>query len=157
MKYRILIFITFIFCTSIFAQSDSIAVLDSNFFTKIESDTLGGKITIIQDTSIQKLVVLDIELNEKSNGVIEGYRIQLISLSGRTAREEMNYFKDKFITLYPEFDQDQIYTLYHPPFFKVRVGNYRDKFGALKFYKELVKHFPNAYLVKGPVEFPKLD
>ena len=69
----------------------------------------------------------------------------------------MENAKKKFIEMYPDFDQREIYTEYHPPFFKIRIGNYRDKFEAFKFYKTVQKDFPNAYLIKGKIEFPKVD
>lgn len=158
MKFSFLVFVFLYFsCHVLHAQTDAYTSRDTAFFEHFVADTLGGKVTITQDIAIENLVLKDIELNEKVNGIPGGYRIQIISLSGRNAREETSVAKEQFLDLYPDFDYQQIYTLYQPPFFKVRVGNYRNKFEALKFYKDVLKHFPNAYLVKSHIEYPPIE
>lgn len=154
------IFLLFVFILpsfSIVAQNGNEAAEELNIFTLLQQDKNGGEIVINQDSSITNLVLKDIELNSKVKGIADGFRIQIISVSGRNAREESTVAKEKFLSIYPDFDVQQIYTLYEPPFFKVRIGNYRDKFEALKFYKDILKYFPNAYMVSGQIEYPAVE
>jgi len=120
-------------------------------------DTSGpGKITIVQDSSIYRMMQTSKEINQHQNGIPNGYRIQIFSASGNQAREDAIKFKEDFLLLHPEFDEDEIYQLYQPPFFKLRVGDYRNESDALIVYKSLVKDYPDCYIVRSPVNFPRL-
>jgi hypothetical protein len=116
MKITFFLFCFIISFSHLFAQVAEIEE-DESVFTIIQKDTLGGNIIIIQDTAIRNLVLTDIELNDKKNGKIDGFRIQIVSLSGRNAREESEYAKKNFLSIYRDFNDEQIYTLYQPPFF----------------------------------------
>jgi len=153
--FLLLFFIPFFLSVS--AQNGNETTNETDIFTMLQEDKNGGNIIINQDSSITNLVLKDIELNSKVKGIPDGFRIQIISVSGRNAREESTQAKEKFLSIYPDFDYQQIYTLYEPPFFKVRVGNYRDKYEALKFYKDILKYFPNAYMVSGQIEYPAVE
>ncbi|RLD60442.1 MAG: hypothetical protein DRJ01_09655 [Bacteroidetes bacterium] len=129
---------------------------DFCFFNHIQkNDSQTGQINIYQSKSIETLVNKFISINKKQRG-IKGYRIQIFSASGQQAREEAKNVRTEFISNYPDFDYRLIYPLYQPPFFKIRVGDYRTKEEALKFYKQVVKKFPNSYIVKAIINYPKL-
>ena len=155
MKINVITLIILLITGNIYCQD--VQDFDKNVFDIIQENTNYGAIHISQDSSINNLILRDIEINSKIGGIKDGYRIQIISVSGKNAREESHLAKLQFMTLFPDFDPNQIYSLYQPPFFKVRVGNYRNKFEALKFYKMVMKDFPNAYLVKGQIEFPNIE
>ena len=129
---------------------------DISFFEYIQqNDSKTGQVNIYQSSSIKTLVNKFISINQKQRG-IKGYRIQIFSASEQQAREAANKKRSKFVSTYPDFDYRLIYPLYQPPFFKIRVGDYRTKEEALKFYKQVVKQFPNSYIVKAVINYPKL-
>ncbi len=127
-----------------------------NFFEYLQSnDSLTGHINIYQSQSIKSLINKIVAIHTKQRG-IAGYRIQIFSASGQKARNFANKTRSEFVSKYPNFDYNLIYPLYQPPFFKIRVGDYRTKDEALKFYKQVVNQFPNAYIVKAIINYPKL-
>ena len=137
----------------VIAQQD---YTDISFFEYIQqNDSQTGQINIYQSHSVESLVNKFIFIHSKQRG-IKGYRIQIFSASGQQARQSANKTRSRFISLYPDFDYNLIYPLYQPPFFKIRVGDYRTKEEALKFYKQVVIQFPNSYIVKSIIKYPKL-
>ncbi|MCK5823043.1 MAG: SPOR domain-containing protein [Bacteroidales bacterium] len=129
---------------------------DIPFFEYIQQKKIQtGQINIYQSESIKSLVNKFVYIHKKQRG-IKGYRIQIFSASGQQARNEAKIKRSEFVSTYPDFDYRLIYPLYQPPFFKIRVGDYRTKEEALKFYKQVVKQFPNSYIVKAIINYPKL-
>ncbi len=130
----------------------------NDFFYYLQNDNnVFGKVNIYQDTSIHFLINKHIRINEKQKGIPDGYRIQIFSGSGYNARNDANAAKEKLIEKFPDFPYNQIYSVYQPPFFKVRIGNYRNKHESLIIHKKLLREFPNSYLVKGRIKYPELD
>ena len=112
-----------------------------------------GKIYVYQDPRIDKLLQRHIANNEKKGG-INGYRIQIYFGSGHDARENANESKARFLSYFPE---TKAHILYQSPFYKVRIGDFRTKNEALKFYRRVQRRFPNAYIVPDIIEFPELE
>ncbi|NOZ46132.1 MAG: S49 family peptidase [Chlorobi bacterium] len=129
---------------------------NADIFELLDSNNNQGSIVIFQDSSIYNLMAKQQFINNKINGIQNGYRIQIFSASGYDARKKILSFKENFLDNYPEFDQNEVYQLYQPPFFKLRVGDYRNKNEAIIVYKKLVRDYPNCYIVKSAVNFPKL-
>lgn len=113
-----------------------------------------GRVMIDQDQSIDSLLTRHIIANRNYNG-FEGFRIQIFNGSGRTARDEANEAKAKFIS---EFQQIESYLRFEPPnYFKVRAGDYRTRRDAYNDFFVIKKEFPNAYIVPDRIKFPDLD
>ncbi|UCG26780.1 MAG: SPOR domain-containing protein [Bacteroidales bacterium] len=111
-----------------------------------------GRVQIYQDPRIDILLQRHIAYNRKKGG-INGFRIQIYFGSGHTARENANESKARFLSYFPE---TRAHILYQSPFYKVRVGDFRTKNEALKFYRDVQRRFPNAYIVPDIIEFPEL-
>ncbi|WP_439184937.1 SPOR domain-containing protein [Carboxylicivirga taeanensis] len=111
-----------------------------------------GVITIYDEDGIEELVNIQVEVNQRMDGV-DGYRIQLFSGSGPTGKRNALQVKSKFLNKFPECDVDVSFT---SPFWRVRVGNYRHKHEALPLLNDLRDLFPNCYIVKdGSVKMNK--
>lgn len=111
-----------------------------------------GQVTIHQEEGIDFLLQTQTEVNKRKGGV-DGYRIQLYSGSGPKGKRQALDVKSKFLE---EFPEGNISTTYNPPFWRVRVGNYRHKHEALPLLSELKELFPNCYVVKdGNVKMEK--
>ena len=107
-----------------------------------------GKVDIIQDRQINELLSKHIEINSKAS--IKGYRIKIHFGSDKTKAREV---KTKFIALFPNVPA---YEKYDQPNFNIRVGDFRSKLEAYKFFKEVQTEFPSAFLVQDYIEFPEL-
>ncbi len=155
-NFFLLLLIILIYNSTVVTAQQTYNNDDSSFFEYIQQNNpQTGQINIYQSQSIKFLVNKFISIHSKQRG-IKGYRIQIFSASGQQARESANKMRSQFISIYPDFDYNLIYPLYQPPFFKIRVGDYRTKEEALKFYKQVAIQFPNSYIVKSIIKYPKL-
>ena len=81
---------------------------------------------------------------------VEGYRIQIISLSGNNSRKNAQAVMDEFATNNPDMP---IYISYHEPNFRVRVGDYREKIDAARDLTVIKKNYPGSFIVKDQVRY----
>jgi SPOR domain len=114
-----------------------------------------SSIVIHKDPRIDLLVKKQIEVNEETTRnarrFVSGFRIQVINTSDRNAAIAA---KTKIYKLFPEL---KAYLLYQSPYFRLRVGNFKDQEEAEGYRKALSKEFPNSvFLVRDTVEV-KLD
>jgi hypothetical protein len=112
-----------------------------------------GNLEIRQDPRLDELLQRHINYNKKKGGM-NGYRIQIFFGSGRTARDDANETKAKFLSYFPDV---KAHILYQSPFYKVRIGDFRTKNETLKFYRKIQRRFPNAYIIPDIIEFPELE
>lgn len=139
---------------SAYAQAQTNDSVQVNVITTIEKQTPNkGKITIVQDAQITELVNRHVQINVDNESQIEGWRIQIYNSSGSESKKEALEIRNKFLAKYPDI---KAYTVYQPPFFKIRVGNFRTREEAFFYFKEIVKDFPISYLVQGKIDLPKL-
>ncbi|PKP10269.1 MAG: sporulation protein [Bacteroidetes bacterium HGW-Bacteroidetes-4] len=129
--------------------------LSHDIFSVLQDNSQGGKIQLFQDPELHVLVDRNIRINKKQG--VEGYRIQLFSSSGQDARDKANQMQQRFIELYPDFNYNQVYTEYAAPYFKLRVGDFRNKNEAYELYHSVRKKFPSSYIVKTRINYPKLE
>ena len=111
-----------------------------------------GSITLVQDERVGMLLERQALLNERKGG-IDGYRIQVFFNSGRQAREEALKVKAELLSEFPGLP---VYVVYHAPFYKVRVGDFRNKYEALGTFRQIRKKYFSAYIVKDVIPFPNL-
>ncbi len=119
---------------------------------RVEKITLGS-VTLVQDVRIHAIVDRQVTLNKRKGG-IDGYRIQVFFNSGRDAREEAIRIKAAFLSEHPNLP---VYIVYHSPFYKVRIGDFRSKYEALGVFRQIRKKYPTAYIVKDVIPFPDLE
>lgn len=131
------------------ASSKEIPVLQS----LQSADTSKGKIQLRGDSRINELVRRRAAASEAASG-IDGWRIQIYNSSGRVARDEANDERTRFLNKYSDL---KAYLIYQPPYFKIRVGDYRSRQEAYKMYKQIVKQFPVSYIVPDNINLPDLN
>lgn len=112
-----------------------------------------GKITIEEDPKITELVNAHIEINKANEGKINGWRVQIYNSSGTNSRTEAQNTRKAFLAKYPDVGA---YLIYQPPFFKIRVGDFRSKDEAYFFYKQILPEFPVSYLISDQINYPVL-
>ena len=113
-------------------------------YSQSTADT--GKIIFIKDKKITDLINKHIELNERAG--INGYRIKIHFGADKNKAKEV---KVKFISIYPGI---AAYEKYDQPNFNIRVGNFRTKSEAYRFFKQIQNEFPSAFIVQDEIEFP---
>jgi hypothetical protein len=110
-----------------------------------------SSIVIHKDPRVDLLIKKQTQINEattrEARRNIPGFRIQVINTSDRNAAISA---KTKIYQLYPEL---KAYLLYQAPYFRLRVGNFKDKDEAEDYKKSLTKEFPNSvFLVRDTIE-----
>jgi hypothetical protein len=102
--------------------------------------------TVIKDSRIDKL-----NTTYKNSYKLKGYRVQIYS---GNKRQPANQARSTFLRLYRE---KKAHMDYEQPYYKVRVGDFRTKLEALNFKNDLVKHFPNCFIVNDEVAIKELN
>ncbi|MFT5749660.1 MAG: hypothetical protein ACI93S_000921 [Ancylomarina sp.] len=126
---------------------------DVEFIDRLTQDSSGvGSVKITQDYRINDLLKIDRAENSYFPG-FQGYRIQIFSGGGR-AREKASSIREDLQELFPN---ERVYVKYKAPDFRVRIGNFRNKFEAMHLYKQCVKIYPYCYLVKDQINLVDLE
>jgi len=100
-----------------------------------------GMITINDKAGASELVERHIYFN-KEHGQLPGYRIQI--LSGNSLGD-VKTAKSAFLQVYDEYKANIIF---EAPNYKLRVGNYSNRFDANRDLQDILIEYPNAFIVK---------
>ena len=119
--------------------------------TNLADGNQGGQIEIIQPAQVEKLLKMQISNNQLQKG-IHGYRIQIFSQSGQTARQKSDEARMNFMRSFPELEA---YQDYNAPYWRIFVGDFRTKSEALREKKQIEKMFPRAFIVSEIINIPK--
>jgi hypothetical protein len=101
----------------------------------------GGGVKVVKDGRLDLLIKKQIYINTLAIRNQPGFRVQLISTNKRT---EANDIKAKVMQLYPDY---RTYLEYQPPYFKVRIGDFKSRDEATDFREKLSTNFPGAIFV----------
>jgi hypothetical protein len=110
-----------------------------------------GSVVVHKDPRIDLLVKKQIAINEEttrdSRRTANGFRILVINSNDRS---KVFAAKAKIYQNYPELKP---YLLYQPPFYKLKVGNFRTREEAEEYQRALSKDFPTGlYIVRDIIE-----
>ena len=111
---------------------------------------MAERLRIIQDPAIDTLVSRHILSNASKQGV-DGWRIQIYRGGHRTANEDSNKVRARFMEDYPEISTYR--TFDRPNWFKVKVGDFRTREEAALVYFDIVRKYPEAYLIRDVIAF----
>jgi hypothetical protein len=143
------------FTVCLWAQPNTTSLPDDIFTDLIKPDSLtGATIILLQDTSVPAIFERVKRINQKSG--VMGFRIQIYNGSGQDAREAINKLTLEFLAKFPDIDPAVIYQEYQAPFFKLRIGDFRTRNEAFQLYNQIKHYFPNCYIVKSRINYPKL-
>lgn len=117
-------------------------------------DSMPG-VQVLQDSAVARLLVAAMEGGEEWVE-ISGYRVQVYSSNQQqTAKAEALRLEDK---LKDQLSQT-VYVQYVPPFWKVRIGDFRTYDEAKNYKREVVALFPqlvgNTYIVRDQIKVLK--
>lgn len=149
MRTLFILFIIFIVTTFRF----NICLAQSQIFSLLNINHLGwGKFTLTSSINTDNIISKHIKLNQKAKG-FPGYRIQVFFASGTDAKNQANKLKTE---LRDSFSDYNVYVLYEEPFFKVKIGDFRNKIEAYKLFKQIQEYYPSAFIVEDLISFPNL-
>lgn len=110
-------------------------------------------VTVHQDSAIVRLINDKRDGTERKETKIQGYRVQVFS--SNNAKTAKNAAFDVERRLQDAGVQEPIYVQYNPPFWKVRVGDFRTQADAKLYKDELIKQLPqlvsDSYVVRDEI------
>jgi len=111
-----------------------------------------GNISVNSDPRIDELVKLHVAYN-KAFPFMSGYRIQIFMESGNEALNQAEKVKEVFNDKYKN---NNAYLIFVAPYYRVRVGDFRTRLEAEKFLQQIIRKYPNAWVIKDEINFPEL-
>lgn len=108
-----------------------------------------GTITIHDNAGANALVEKHIYFN-KTHSRLPGWRIQVLSTPQLS---EANREKAKLLQ---QMDDMRATVIFEAPNYKVRVGNYRNRFDANRDLQNIMLYYPNAFICKDLVDVKDL-
>lgn len=106
-------------------------------------------VMIDADPLLDSLIQAGIDAN-KAAPTIQGFRIQIYSNSDRKTATDI---RTKALQTLPE---SEVYLIYQQPYFRVRVGDFRNRFEAYSVYRKLLNEFESVLIVPDKINLPKL-
>lgn len=101
--------------------------------------------TVTQDAKIAELLYKYKDYNRKKE-FTEGYRIQIMYTD---VRDEV--YKSKG-TMYKEFSELASYVEYEPPYYKLRMGDFKTRLDATYFLQQIIPLYPGAFIVRDKIK-----
>lgn len=110
-----------------------------------------SSVTVQKDPRVDLLVNKQIEINEittrNSRRSAPGFRILVISSNNR------NKVIDAKAKVYREFPELKAYMMYQSPFFKLKLGNFKERSEAEEYLSDIQKIYPTGvYIVPDTIE-----
>ncbi len=87
-----------------------------------------------------------------SSRPLSGYRIRVFYDNQQNSRAKSEYIAKTIAAAYPGIG---VYRSFESPNFKVSVGDFRSKDGALKIFNDLKPQYPAAFIVKENINYPR--
>ena len=139
MKKILVLFITVLSLNSFAQDSTWKKMTDSN------------SVVIHKDPRLDLLIKKQIQINEETSRearkIGKGYRLLVINTN---KRNEAIAAKSKIYTSFPEL---KAYLIYQSPYFKLKVGNFKERKEAEDYQKKLSKYFPKGvYIMNDTIE-----
>lgn len=103
------------------------------------------------DLLVKKQAQINEETSRESRRFGKGYRLLVINTN---KRDEAVAAKTKVFTFFPELKS---YLIYQSPFYKLKVGNFKDRKEAQEYLERLKKYFPQGVFIMNDTIELKLD
>ena len=105
----------------------------------------GNTVEVSQSAEIAQLMNLYRAYNKK-NDLADGYHLQTMFSNDRN---EAYNAKSK---LYKQFPRESCYVIYEQPYYKLRVGDYTNRFEATDMLNQMLSTYTGAFIVKDKVK-----
>ena len=110
-----------------------------------------GTVVVHKDPRIDLLINKQIEINEyttrNARRTAPGYRILVINTNDRAKASEAK------ARIYQQFRELPAYLMYQSPFYKLKVGNFREREEAEQYLVDIQRLFPSGvYIVRDVIE-----
>lgn len=127
-------------------------LLQAQITTPKDTTVPMGKVRVFKDSRLDILAKKEAEFNELAalgSKSAKGYRLMVLSTNDRTQAMTLR------ARLLQRFPEQKVYMSFHPPYIKLKFGNFLEKAEADKYKKEIIKNklvTTNIYLVPEIIE-----
>lgn len=123
-------------------------------FNFLSSNSAAGssKVRVHQTDAVRNMVEAQISANRTRK--MSGWRIRIFFDNSQNARNASAGAEGTFHSRFPGVKS---YRTYEDPFFKVLVGDFRDRSEAMEFLLKLKGMWPSACIVKSDIGYPIVD
>lgn len=127
-------------------------------FTVLADSLDGGNVAIYQDQRLVNIISTKISGTASMETTeIQGYRVQVYSSNApKTAKAEAFKIEKEMQSVFPDIPT---YVIYNPPFWKVRLGNFRHQEESNLLRQEIINKFPtiqgDVYIVRDLIQILK--
>lgn len=124
---------------------------DSSWSRRTDSNS----VIVHKDPRLDLLVKKQIQINEETSRdarrIGKGYRLLVINTS---KRDEAVEAKSKVYTHFPELKS---YLIYQSPYYKLKVGNFKERKEAEDYMNKLLRYFPKGVFIMNDTIEIKLE
>ena len=137
---KIFLIATSLFSLNLFAQ-------DTTWHKTVDTPSVIVHKDVRIDLLVKKQIHINEETSRESRKIGKGYRLLVVNTN---KRDEAVAAKTKVYTFFPELKS---YLIYQTPYFKLKVGNFKDKKEAEEYRERLQKYFPKGvYIMNDTIE-----
>lgn len=111
-----------------------------------------NNLNITQDERVVTLLQKHKQINEVDNS-FNGFRIQIFMEIGNAAIQHADSVTEAFKSLFPEVP---VYLSYGQPYYRLRVGNFRNRLEAEKWLRKIKPEFKEAFVTTDKILSPLL-
>ena len=110
-----------------------------------------GSLNLHQDSRIDRLIKRQRDVYAVSN-TMNGYRIQIFMEIGNDAVDHAESVKSSFMRAFPEIP---VYLSYEQPYYRLRVGDFRNRVEAEKYLRLIKPKFGLAFVTAEVINPPE--
>ena len=110
-----------------------------------QANSTTSNFTIYEDTLITELQQRYTDYNGKKE-YIDGYRIQITYTN---VRDEVYQGK---AAMYKQFPELTSYVEYEQPYYKLRLGDFKDRLEATYYLQQVITLYPGSFIVKDKIK-----
>ena len=111
-----------------------------------------GQVVVNAPEQLTTLTAKHVATNKLNTGKLMGFCVQICFESGSNSRERAEKYRVSFLSKYPKYGA---YLTFKEPNFRVRVGDFRTRSEARGFREKILADFPQSFVVKDEVRYPK--
>ena len=109
-----------------------------------------GSLHVNQDSRVERLMKRQRDIYAVSN-TMSGFRVQIFMEVGNEAVDHAEVVKKNFTEIFPELP---IYLSYEQPFYRLRVGDFRNRIEAEKYLRLIKPQFNLAFVTADVINPP---
>lgn len=146
------VYLQIYFIKETYSIMKSVKVLLILFFLSLYQLNVMSQVVVNADDRIMDLMGKHITINKSNSGKMVGFCVQICFESGSNSRERAERARMAFLSKYPK---NSAYVSFKEPNFRVRVGDFRTRAEARGFREEILLDFPQSFVVKDEIKYPK--